>query len=111
MFVTLDVLRASIRSTLHQFREAHVLSNSVTNALQVVPNVSDEWIGLLNKIYDVDVTQLNFFSRSPELAFLAICSILHIQISQEEALHCCSKSVFCGMDCIFISRGCLFYDE
>ena len=43
MFVCLDVLRASIRATIHQFREADVVSKSVTNALQVVPNSWRFW--------------------------------------------------------------------
>mmetsp|Transcript_20307 Transcript_20307/g.34906 ORF Transcript_20307/g.34906 Transcript_20307/m.34906 type:complete len:257 (-) Transcript_20307:254-1024(-) len=43
MFVCLDVLRANIRATIHQFREASVISNSVTNALQVVPNSWRFW--------------------------------------------------------------------
>mmetsp|Transcript_14622 Transcript_14622/g.31806 ORF Transcript_14622/g.31806 Transcript_14622/m.31806 type:complete len:243 (+) Transcript_14622:218-946(+) len=43
MFVCLDVLRANIRTTLYQFREANVISKSVTNALQVVPNSWRFW--------------------------------------------------------------------
>jgi hypothetical protein len=43
MFICLDVLRASIRAALHQFREADVISKSVTNALQVVPNSWRFW--------------------------------------------------------------------
>ncbi|KAL7548986.1 hypothetical protein ACHAWF_012254 [Thalassiosira exigua] len=43
MFVCLDVLRANIRATLDQFREANVVSNSVTNALRVVPNSWRFW--------------------------------------------------------------------
>lgn len=43
MFICLDVLRANIRATLHQFREANVISNSVTTALQVIPNSWRFW--------------------------------------------------------------------
>mmetsp|Transcript_22532 Transcript_22532/g.54474 ORF Transcript_22532/g.54474 Transcript_22532/m.54474 type:complete len:248 (-) Transcript_22532:1022-1765(-) len=43
MFVCLDVLRASIRATIHQFKYANVVSKSVTNALQVVPNSWRFW--------------------------------------------------------------------
>ena len=43
MFICLDVLRASIRAALHRFREAGVISKSVTNALQVAPNSWRFW--------------------------------------------------------------------
>ena len=43
MFVCLDVIRANIRATIHQFQEAHVISNSVKNAVQVVPNSWRFW--------------------------------------------------------------------
>lgn len=43
MFVCLDVLRANIRATLRQFREERVVSKSVINALQVVPNSWRFW--------------------------------------------------------------------
>ena len=43
MFICLDVLRASIRAALHQFQEADLISKSVTNALQVVPNSWRFW--------------------------------------------------------------------
>lgn len=43
MFVCLDVIRANIRTTIYQFREAHIISKSVTNALQVVPSSWRFW--------------------------------------------------------------------
>ena len=43
MFICLDVLRANIRATLYQFREADVISKSLTKALQVVPNSWRFW--------------------------------------------------------------------
>ena len=43
MFVCLDVIRASIRTTIHQFREAHVVSKAVTNALHTVPSSWRFW--------------------------------------------------------------------
>lgn len=43
MFVSLDVLRASIRAALHQFREGDVISKSAMNALQVLPNSWRFW--------------------------------------------------------------------
>lgn len=43
MFVCLDVIRASIRATIRQFSEADVVSRSVKNALQVIPNSWRFW--------------------------------------------------------------------
>lgn len=44
MFVSLDVIRANIRATLDQFREAHVVSHALTNALlHVVPKSWRFW--------------------------------------------------------------------
>ncbi|KAL7536940.1 hypothetical protein ACHAXR_007489 [Thalassiosira sp. AJA248-18] len=43
MFICLDVLRASIRATIYQFREARVVSKSVMNALKVVPTSWRFW--------------------------------------------------------------------
>lgn len=40
MFVCLDVCRANIRATIHQFREARVVSNALTN---VGPTVVASW--------------------------------------------------------------------
>ena len=43
MFICLDVIRANIRATIHQFREASVVSKSVSTALQVVPTSWRFW--------------------------------------------------------------------
>ena len=43
MYVVLDVLRANVRATLRQFREASVVSSSVTRALRVVPSSWRFW--------------------------------------------------------------------
>lgn len=43
MFVCLDVFRASIRATMHQFREGNVISKSIMNAIQVIPTSWRFW--------------------------------------------------------------------